>query len=903
MTGVGAGLSSATLADEVGGTAPRAAELKAYTIPTLLDTIYAAKDLPPLPSVETAVISPRHLRPPDVNPSTAPCLITLPYELLELIASHLPPLQILRLRTLSRLAYTRCTFPSVPFATLSIARSIHEDSHRLPRLSARAIRYMKSRGAKPSGFFGLPMPCSGRVRDVVEFRKLPVSYAVSHLMSTGGLREAGMMTMGVYMTIGCSAEEARKSGWAFGMDVIRAYVGHPAAVAMDKGKELEMRVYEWVAAMDDLQLFENLMEVYSNSPVGALETAAKAGAEKIIGKVFERKGAGMPMCKGQVIPAHVARSALQAALSEGHVGIVKAIRRSYGAWIFSGVGPAGLESIMMDATSSGKVECFQELLDMSFRFVKPYTAAVAQQAAVAFHWPIVSFLWEHCQPTIRTTACRAATINGTTHTNAVTWDNLLILAAESGQDDLVRSMLSPDSKILLDPKAMNSKALSVACENGHLICAQLLLDAGADPTASHNCAVRWSAANGQAATVKLLISCDKGVDLTAEKQFAVEFAARFGRTEVLRLLLTQPEVDPSSGDGETLCAAAERGHVEAIRLLLSSGKVEPDCQNNRPLRDAISGGFADAARVLMDAMPRVDVASVCGDDVLVQAARMGHEGVVAFLLEKDVTRHAKEALSAAIEAGYSTVGTGTGAAGIVRAILAKVNVREVEGLRLIRKAVREGKADVVNALAERFDVSDKMLRWAWRVAGSALDAPMLRWILDRVRPRVAAASERTGALRLLKGGNPLRPSRDGCDGNPGLMLRMSRTRWRFDGDERRLTPLYHATRACNLEVVQLLIEGGENAHVRRGELLAVAAASQAPKVVELLLEHGLVPDGARGDGHSALVWCLNMGMTAAVKALLEKGATVQFNDCEAIKAALLKGDEDMLEVLLDHVGA
>ena len=161
--------------------------------------------------------------------------------------------------------------------------------------------------------------------------------------------------------------------------------------------------------------------------------------------------------------------------------------------------------------------------------------------------------------------------------------------------------------------------LLIACENGHVDAARLLLDKGVDI----NRADKYGA-------TPLLAACSKG------------------HVDAVRLLLDEgAEVDRSTEGGQTpLFIACYNGHVDAARLVLDKG-AEVDRANEggvTPLWIACSEGHVNAARLLLKRGAEVDRAIMDGMTPLWIACQEGYVDVARLLLEEgaDAGRMAKK---------------------------------------------------------------------------------------------------------------------------------------------------------------------------------------------------------------------------------------------------------------------
>jgi ankyrin repeat protein len=90
--------------------------------------------------------------------------------------------------------------------------------------------------------------------------------------------------------------------------------------------------------------------------------------------------------------------------------------------------------------------------------------------------------------------------------------------------------------------------------NGNIDAVISLLQNGADPTVSHNAAIRLASQKGQANIVSLLLQ-DGRVDPTDWKNFAIYVASYNGHVDVVDVLLQDGRVDPTDENEEAIRAA------------------------------------------------------------------------------------------------------------------------------------------------------------------------------------------------------------------------------------------------------------------------------------------------------------------------------------------------------------
>jgi ankyrin repeat protein len=148
----------------------------------------------------------------------------------------------------------------------------------------------------------------------------------------------------------------------------------------------------------------------------------------------------------------------------------------------------------------------------------------------------------------------------------------LVAAVRAGKIDLVRDLLAAGALAdCLDEKTGVS-ALAIACEQGNLQMAQLLLDQGANPDylGATACPLQVAAGRGDAHLVELLLQHDAVVHVQDEDGCSPLIdAAAGGHLEVVEILLE------AGADGRhknlqgkrAIFYAAERGHVDVVGLL------------------------------------------------------------------------------------------------------------------------------------------------------------------------------------------------------------------------------------------------------------------------------------------------------------------------------------------------
>lgn len=152
-----------------------------------------------------------------------------------------------------------------------------------------------------------------------------------------------------------------------------------------------------------------------------------------------------------------------------------------------------------------------------------------------------------------------------------------------------------------DPSFGNNKALNLACENGHTMCVQMLLDNNCDPNCKDDqlsTPAHKAALNGHLGCLQLLKKAS--ADIFAkdnEGSTPLHKAAFSGRENVVEYLLLLPNPPVNEIDnynGTALHNASFCGHAESVRLLVNAGSIielEEDLGSTAIHLAALNGHF------------------------------------------------------------------------------------------------------------------------------------------------------------------------------------------------------------------------------------------------------------------------------------------------------------------------
>ena len=169
--------------------------------------------------------------------------------------------------------------------------------------------------------------------------------------------------------------------------------------------------------------------------------------------------------------------------------------------------------------------------------------------------------------------------------------DVLTSVSASGRDKFVRALLSAGAR----PKGCET--LKAAAEHGHASVVCTLLDAGVDPRADSDCALRTAAKHGHVACLALLLRA--GCCPRAKQCEALCLSVGAGHAEAVRLLL-QCGADASARPGLLQLALSAPGEQhpeeELVAMLLGAGACD---ENGAALCNASTSGREQVVALLL----------------------------------------------------------------------------------------------------------------------------------------------------------------------------------------------------------------------------------------------------------------------------------------------------------------
>lgn len=342
-----------------------------------------------------------------------------------------------------------------------------------------------------------------------------------------------------------------------------------------------------------------------------------------------------PLIKDYCSHEHGDDETLVIACRAGHLSIVKQLTQSYEFDLSDGKA--------IDATAaSGNEKIFTHLLKAPTRYpfsVKQRGNSPLTIASANGHEAIVEIL---CQ--------RGVQINtGFKHTGI----SPLSAAASNGHDHIVRNLIAKGARI----STTGRTPLHCAAESGHEVVVRTLCQVSVNTVPRFQLfgaldqegetPLHKASRNGHHAVVEQLLRYSPGAGewIKADtlkgphKQKAIHLAASNGHVRVLALLAEHVFLHGRDSNKRTpFMIAAVEGHVSVIQFLAQNGVVSRD--DIRRMRDvdglnaqelAVIGGHENAVKAILEIRPIfLNTETI---ELLVLAARKGHEAVLATLLE------------------------------------------------------------------------------------------------------------------------------------------------------------------------------------------------------------------------------------------------------------------------------
>ena len=222
-------------------------------------------------------------------------------------------------------------------------------------------------------------------------------------------------------------------------------------------------------------------------------------------------------------------------------------------------------------------------------------------------------------------------------------------AAKRGHLDVVKYLMSLDSKYGIDPAARGNLAIRNAATEGHLDVVKYLMSLdskyGIKPAAFDNKAIGNAARGGHLHVVKYLMSLDSkyGIDPAAEDNQAIRDAAWGGHLHVVKYLMSLDSkygIDPAARGNLAIRNAATEGHLDVVKYLMSLDSkygIGPAACNNEAIRNAATEGHLDVLKYFVeevDSKYGIDPAA-CDNLAITYAVEEKHKDVVEYLMGLD----------------------------------------------------------------------------------------------------------------------------------------------------------------------------------------------------------------------------------------------------------------------------
>ena len=419
--------------------------------------------------------------------------------------------------------------------------------------------------------------------------------------------------------------------------------------------------------------------------------------------------------------------------------------------------------------------------------------------------------------------------------------------------------------------------LHSAAEGGKEVIIETLLSSGLDIDSRGNdgtTPLMVAAAKGQEKTVNLLLS--KGADSHLENFMGrnlLHAAAEGGNTSIVRSMLSC-NIDINSKDDESsatpLIIAVMHNHVEVAKYLLQEGadiSLTTESDKRNALHIASQYGSVEAIEMLLSYDSRPDLRDGEGNTPLACAAACGQIEAVNCLL-----KHGADPLLKG-ENGWSILhfAAQSGNVIIIETMLSK-------GLDIDSRGETLGLIPLmVSIIFEKLEAAKYLLE---KGADESLKTTERKISLLSL----ASAGGSVAAIEMLLS--------HGCS----IVSR----------DNERNTPLMHAARLGNTEVLKYLAQGADPLLQNKfGQgLLHFAALSNNAVTIEAVLSQNFDINARCTDlGLTPLLFCLINGKLEAANYLLAMGADENLKSKDGLtvlSAATISGDVAVIEMLLER---
>lgn len=486
--------------------------------------------------------------------------------------------------------------------------------------------------------------------------------------------------------------------------------------------------------------------------------------------------------------------------------------------------------------------------------------------------------------------------------NVRDWDELtaLIPAASSGNLDICKLLVK--EKIDVNAKDKDGiTALMEASIMGHDKVVEFLISSGANVNAAASSEVTslWLAASeGRIEVMKLLLK--KKTDASNSRVdgiTALMTASAGGHVEAVKLLL-ENGADPSATDNDGLTAlmnAAENGNVETLKAILENVN-DSDYVNQMSntgftaLIIAAAHGHMEAIEYLVGAGANVDAVHDNKVTALMYAAAAGHLDVMKILIEKG---------KADLEFKHTNGGTAlleASTAGKYEAIKllvengAKVDFFDDDGVNPLMAIAAQGNLDSQTFVLEELKKTKsetELKDYINLLAHSGGSAVMF----------AAAGGHVECAKQLMEHGADINAVARNKDGYVEKLRKMIEE-GQVQEDEPHVdgvTAIHVAAQGGHLEMVKMLIEAGVEsslAHLDDGgrSPLVLAVQGNYGEVASVLVQAGSDPNTPYvdddGEKHNLLFDSIMVENEEFALLLIEKGADIYFSDEKNVSTLL-----------------